>query len=122
MFRHIPLIEKIIIFLLLIIISVFSWQFYSVFRDENSELASAEGGVYTEGLVGRLTSLNPLLARSSADRDVSHLIFAGLTRFNPATGQIEDDLATYKVSADKKPLPLPTEFSPGSNGRLEALI
>ncbi len=102
MFRYVPLIEKIIIFLLLAIIAIFSWQVYSVFRDENSEVVPAEGGVYTEGLVGRLTSLNPLLARSSVDRDISHLVFAGLTRFNPSTGQIEGDLATYKLSDNGK--------------------
>ena len=102
MFRHVPLIEKITIFLLLAIIAIFSWQVYSIFRDENSEIVPAEGGVYTEGLVGRLTSLNPLLARSSVDRDISHLVFAGLTRFNPSTGQVEGNLATYKISNDKK--------------------
>jgi ABC-type transport system substrate-binding protein len=102
MFRHIPLLEKILVFLLLIVISVFSWQLFSKFRDEHSYAAPAEGGVYTEGLSGRLTTLNPLLARSSVDRDIAHLIFAGLTRYNPVTGKIEGDLATYSLSSDRK--------------------
>ncbi len=101
MFRHTPLIERVVVFLLLVIIGVFSWQVYCYFLDENSASAPAEGGVYTEGVVGRLTTLNPLLARSSADRDVSQLIFSGLTRFNPVSGQIEGDLATHTLSSDR---------------------
>lgn len=42
-----------------------------------------QGGVYTEGLVGSLVRLNPLLDwNNSADRDVDRLIFSGLVRFD----------------------------------------
>jgi len=42
-----------------------------------------QGGVYTEGLVGSLGRLNPLLDwNNSADRDVDRLIFSGLFRFD----------------------------------------
>lgn len=102
MFRHMPLIEKIVIFLLFTIIVIFSWQVFCKFHEQHSYAAPSEGGVYTEGLVGRLTTLNPLLARSSADRDVSSLIFAGLTRFNPVTGQIEGDLADFTLSENMR--------------------
>ena len=42
-----------------------------------------QGGVYTEGLVGSLGRLNPLLDwNNSADRSVNRLIFSGLVRFD----------------------------------------
>jgi peptide/nickel transport system substrate-binding protein len=43
----------------------------------------ATGGVYTEGLVGSLSRLNPLLdLNNSADRDIDRLLFSGLIRFD----------------------------------------
>jgi len=42
-----------------------------------------QGGVYTEGLVGSLGRLNPLLDwNNSADRSVDRLLFTGLVRFD----------------------------------------
>ena len=43
----------------------------------------SEGGIYTEGLVGSINRLNPLLdLQNPADRDVDRLIFSGLIRFD----------------------------------------
>ena len=43
----------------------------------------AEGGIYTEGLVGSLSRLNPLLDQNnSADRDINRLLFASLVTFD----------------------------------------
>ena len=42
-----------------------------------------QGGIYTEGLVGSLGRLNPLLDwNNAADRAVNRLLFSGLIRFN----------------------------------------
>ena len=52
-----------------------------------------QGGVYTEGLVGSLGRLNPLLDwNNSADRDVNRLLFSGLFRFDER-GIPQPDLA-----------------------------
>ena len=52
-----------------------------------------QGGVYTEGLVGSLGRLNPLLDwNNPADRDVDRLIFSGLLRFDEH-GLPQKDLA-----------------------------
>ena len=52
-----------------------------------------QGGVYTEGLVGSLGRLNPLLDwNNSADRDIDRLLFSGLFRFDEH-GLPEVDLA-----------------------------
>jgi peptide/nickel transport system substrate-binding protein len=52
-----------------------------------------QGGVYTEGLVGSLGRLNPLLDwNNSADRAVDRLLFSGLIRFDER-GLPQKDLA-----------------------------
>ena len=52
-----------------------------------------QGGVYTEGLVGSLGRLNPLLDwNNSADRDVDSLLFSGLVSFDER-GLPQADLA-----------------------------
>jgi len=52
-----------------------------------------QGGVYTEGLVGALGRLNPLLDwNNSADRDVDRLLFSGLIHFDER-GLPQADLA-----------------------------
>ncbi|PWB71760.1 MAG: hypothetical protein C3F07_13450 [Anaerolineales bacterium] len=60
-----------------------------------------QGGVYTEGLVGSLGRLNPLLDwNNSADRDVDRLLFSGLIHFDER-GLPQSDLAeSWGVSQD----------------------
>lgn len=61
----------------------------------------ARGGIYTEGIVGRLQRLNPVLDYyNQADRDVDRLIFSSLIKFD-AKGQPVADLAeNWGVSFD----------------------
>jgi peptide/nickel transport system substrate-binding protein len=60
------------------------------------------GGVYSEALVGTPSHINPLLAFANpVDRDLSRLIFNGLTRFD-ASGLPIPDLANWNISADQK--------------------
>lgn len=62
---------------------------------------AASGGVYTEGLVGAMGRLNPLLDwNNSPDRDVDRLIYSGVMRFD-ARGMPEPDLAeSWGTTAD----------------------
>ncbi len=60
----------------------------------------AVGGEMREGLVGLPRTVNPVLAASDADHDISALVYAGLTRHD-ASGKIVTDLAkSYTVSDD----------------------
>jgi len=53
----------------------------------------AEGGTYTEGIVGSPMSINPVLCQSNpVDQDLVALVFSGLTRVN-SQGEVEPDLA-----------------------------
>jgi len=60
-----------------------------------------QGGIYTEGLVGSLGRLNPLLDwNNAADRAVNRFLFSGLIRFNER-GMPEADVAEgWGVSED----------------------
>jgi len=61
----------------------------------------AEGGVYTEALIGSPRALNPLLDRANpVDRDIDRLIFSGLTRFD-TLGRPAPDLANWFISDDQ---------------------
>ncbi len=69
----------------------------------HARFVPAPGGILTESLVGHLSNLNPLASRTSLlDRDLHQLLFEGLLRYNPVTGQIEDALADFHISEDGK--------------------
>ena len=62
---------------------------------------AVEGGSLSEGVIGVSGFVNPLLAVSDADHDLSTLIYSGLLRVDDA-GQLIPDLAEkYEVSKDK---------------------
>ncbi len=59
----------------------------------------SHGGKLTEGVVGLPRSINPVLAVTDADRDLSTLIFAGLMKYE--NGKLVPDLAkSYSISDD----------------------
>jgi peptide/nickel transport system substrate-binding protein len=58
------------------------------------------GGTITEGIIGMPTLVNPVLAVSDADKDISALVYSGLMR-KASDGTIVPDLAdSYSASAD----------------------
>ncbi|MFA7193420.1 MAG: ABC transporter substrate-binding protein [Candidatus Paceibacterota bacterium] len=58
------------------------------------------GGTLHEGVIGTPRFINPLLAISETDRDLTTLIYSGLTRTTP-TGDVIPDLAySYEVTED----------------------
>jgi peptide/nickel transport system substrate-binding protein len=62
-------------------------------------LRPVPGGIYSEGILGRFTTANPLYATSDADTTVSRLVFAGLFNYD-SQGQLTGDLASdYSVDS-----------------------
>lgn len=60
----------------------------------------ADGGSLTEGEVGSARFINPVIAVSQSDQDLTALVYSGLMRALP-DGSLEPDLAaSYKVSDD----------------------
>lgn len=64
------------------------------------EEVPTRGGTHTEGVLGSPRFINPLLATSDTDRDLTSLVYAGLMRPN-TDGELVPDLAqSYTVSED----------------------
>ncbi|MEK7669481.1 MAG: ABC transporter substrate-binding protein [Patescibacteria group bacterium] len=110
-FRHFNLITKIekivarmnisekIFFYLISLVFVIS-GLTLLFNLNNSFLVEIPsfGGSFTEGLVGSPRFINPILAISDTDKDLSSLIYSGLLK-NGENGSFEPDLASsYEIS------------------------
>jgi peptide/nickel transport system substrate-binding protein len=62
----------------------------------------AVGGEYTEGLVGEPQFINPLYASASdVDRDLTHLVFSGLLKWDAEDGFVPDLAEDLFVNAEK---------------------
>lgn len=62
----------------------------------------AYGGSLSEGIVGSPRFINPLLAISDADHDVTALVYSGLLKATPQGTYIADLARSYDVSEDGK--------------------
>jgi len=60
------------------------------------------GGTYVEAMVGAPRFVNPLLAASDTDTDLSHLVFSGLTRVDTSGNLVADLASDYSVGPDSK--------------------
>lgn len=75
------------------------WQFYR----SQTEIIPAYGGRYIEGLVGTPLYVNPLLLHTNdTDRDLSRLIYAGLSRYDTNRRIVPDLSEKFDVSPDQK--------------------
>ncbi len=95
--------EKITVTFLSLVVAVSGFQIGHAFYDEHTEMKPVQGGVYTEGAVGKVDLINPLyVSLGSVSHDLTTLIFSGLTRFDPKTNEIVPDLADFTVSSNGK--------------------
>jgi len=62
----------------------------------------ANGGTITEGVIGTPTLVNPVLAISDADKDLTALVYSGLMRKNQNGEYIPDIAKSYDMSSDGK--------------------
>ena len=94
--------EKILVGILTLIILISSLQIGQAFYYSASESVPGHGGTYIEGVVGDFSFINPVLAQTDLDRDLTSLVFAGLTKFDPVSNNIVDDLATHTLSPNQR--------------------
>ncbi len=61
----------------------------------------AEGGIYSEALVGAISRLNPLLdLNNAADRDIDRLVFSSLIKFDARGVPVPDLAQSWGVTQD----------------------
>jgi peptide/nickel transport system substrate-binding protein len=98
--RNFSLTEKIIFFTLAVIFTISSILILWKISDYYSVEISTNGGALKEGLVGTPRFINPLLAVSDADRDLTGLIYSGLMRPDNKGGLIPDLAEKFEISQD----------------------
>ena len=74
----------------------YSWNSQGSKKD-----GAKSGGVYVEGVIGNISTLNPLLAASEPEQAVSRLLFSSLYRYD-VTGALHTDLAESMTVKDDK--------------------
>lgn len=72
------------------------------FYQRHVEYVARAGGEYSEALVGQPAYINPLLAQSDVDRDLTRLVYSGLFTYNDQLEVIPDLATGYELSDDKK--------------------
>lgn len=77
--------------------------FFSIgYYFQHSEIVPAEGGTYSEGILGTPRYINPIYSlKSETDRDLTEITFAGLLKYNEEN-ELVPDLAKSVNSEDGK--------------------
>lgn len=92
--------ERLVLYCLSVALALSSFAIFALVNRAVSVSIPARGGVLTEGMIGPARFLNPLLATSQADEDITQLVFSGLMRATPE-GELVPDLAeSYVISPD----------------------
>lgn len=86
-----PVKEKILV---IVLIAVFAVSLVRFIGYEVHFPVFKEKGVFSEGMVGHIRSINPLFTDfNDADRDISNLVFSGLIKYDPIQKNFLPDLA-----------------------------
>lgn len=90
--------------LIFFVVSVVSLSFLSTsFYINNTLVAPAYGGAYTEGVVGQPRFINPLYGETNdVDRTLIDLVFSGLMAYDKDGNLIKDLAESYEISDDGK--------------------
>ncbi len=94
--------EKVIFYALIAIFALSS--FTMLWRVNESFLVKIPtyGGQFTEGIVGSPRFVNPVLAVSDIDRDLTSLIYSGLIKIDVEGNLVPDLAQSYEISEDGK--------------------
>lgn len=92
--------EKILFFVFLILFLTSAGVFLFQLNNKISVVVPDRGGSLKEGIVGTPRFINPLMAISDADRDMTALIYSGLMRPDNRGGLMLDLAEKYEISED----------------------
>jgi peptide/nickel transport system substrate-binding protein len=91
--------EKVVFGLLVLVMIVTTITMFSRANSYFLIEVPTQGGSFREGLVGLPRTINPVLAISDIDRDITSLVYAGLMKYKD--GELVPDLAqSYNISDD----------------------
>ncbi len=92
--------ERLILYILSAALSVSALALLSGANETVSVHVPSRGGAIVEGLVGPARFINPVLATSAADNDLTALTYSGLLRTLPEGGLTPDLAESYTISED----------------------
>ncbi|MDP3958464.1 MAG: ABC transporter substrate-binding protein [bacterium] len=92
--------ERGIFLALAVFFAVASLYFFATLNAFVSVEVPSYGGELSEGIIGTPRFVNPVLAVSDADRDVTALVYSGLMRKRPDGALVPDLAESYEVSPD----------------------
>jgi len=95
--------EKWVAGLFLFLFVVSGWKLVSGNWEGRDIINVVKGGHnYNEGLVGEIVRLNPVYADlNEVDRDITSLIFEGLTKYDPKQQKVVENVATHTLDENK---------------------
>lgn len=100
LFYEFSLFERILVIILATALVVSSFLIVVKLNAHFTVEVPKEGGELHEGMIGTPRFVNPVLATSDTDRDLSSLLYSGLLRIN-TKGELIPDLAdSYSISED----------------------
>lgn len=95
--------KQFLVFLSLFLISIISGiAFITNINSKFLVEVPTRGGSITEGVIGYPTKINPVIANSNADKDITALVYSGLTRKTPEGNFIGDLAENPTISPDGK--------------------
>ncbi len=92
--------ERLILYILTFTLSVSALALLAGANETVSVNIPSRGGSITEGLVGPARFINPVLATSAADADLTALTYSGLVRALPDGTTVPDLAESYSISPD----------------------
>jgi len=92
--------ERALLYFLSIVLALSTAALLININVNTTEEVASYGDSLTEGVVGTPRFINPLLAASDTDRDLTELVYSGLMRPTPEGTFIPDLAEQYKISED----------------------
>ena len=92
--------ERLLLYVLALVMAGSAFYMLAVLNEDTTTTVPSRGGSLTEGIVGTPRFVNPLLATSDADRDLTELVYSGLMRAKPDNTLAPDLAESYTISND----------------------
>ena len=92
--------ERVVLYALSIVLAGSALALALGVSNAASVVMPARSGTLTEGVIGPTRFINPLIALSQSDHDLTELVYSGLTRTLPDGSIVPDLASSYDVSAD----------------------
>lgn len=97
---HFSFKERIVFILSLVIFSIGVFIGIVTLSNHFTQKVPLVGGTYHEGIIGSPRFINPLLATSEADRDLTTLFYSGLVRLGEEGALVPDLAESWNISSD----------------------